>query len=444
MKKKIFMAFMASFWVIASFGQKKVKSQYLIASSDRPAVSNERPTPKKHPNFEHRVMYQGPVPHKSPKRELRGVWVSTVQRVDYPSHATTNIDELRKEWMDLLQYYQELNLNTVIVQIRPTGDAIYPSKIVPYSKWLTGKSGKPLDGNADLLAYMIKTAHEEGFEFHAWVNPYRVIIDEDTTDLDPRHPLKAHPEWVVKYGREYIMNPGIPAVWRYLTDVVGEVVKKYDVDAVHFDDYFYPYRIANEPFPDKQAFAKYGKKFADVNDWRRANTDSLMWNVRKVIKKNKPHVQLGVSPFAVWRNKSDDPNGSDTKAFQRCYDDLYANVLLWIQRGWLDYVAPEIYFNIGHPLVDYKTILDWWASHSEGTNLYVSHAIYKINRQEKFPAWNDPDEIPRQLNIARSNEHVKGLVFFSSKWLKVNDPGVTSVLRDQFFIDKAELPQSVK
>ncbi len=428
---------------ICSHGQKKSKDRYFIANAQYSPIVTSKPI-SKGTSVGKSVVTRGPLPRKSPKHELRGVWVSTVQRVDFPSHASTSPDELRREWLDLLQYYQELNLNAVIVQIRPTGDAIYPSKYAPYSKWLTGKSGKPLDGNYDLLQFMIYTAHQEGMEFHAWINPYRIIIDDDTTDLDSKHALKTHPEWVVKYGREYLLNPGIPAVWNHLTDVVGEIVKKYDVDAIHFDDYFYPYRIANEPFPDKPTFARYGKKFADINAWRRANTDSLMWNVKKIIAKHKPRVQLGVSPFAVWRNASDDPRGSDTKAYQRCYDDLYADVLSWIERGWLDYVAPEIYFNIGNPLVDYQTILDWWSSHSEGTNLYVSHAIYKVNRQEKYPAWNDPDEIPRQLNIARSNPNVKGLVFFSSKWLKANDPGVTSVLREKYFNEKAELPPVYK
>lgn len=444
MKKNTLLTICFLFLTLVMLGQKKGKDHYLIANTQQLSTQIRKPVPSKQVITHKELTYHGPVPRRSPKHELRGVWVSTVQRVDFPSHASTNPDELRREWLDLLQYYQELNLNTVIVQIRPTGDAIYPSKYAPYSKWLTGKSGRPLDGNYDLLQFMIYTAHQEGMEFHAWINPYRIIIDEDTTDLDAKHPLKAHPEWVVKYGREYILNPGIPAVWNYLTDVVGEVVKKYEIDAIHFDDYFYPYRIANEPFPDKQAFARYGKKFSDVNVWRRANTDSLMWNVRKVINKHKPRVQLGVSPFAVWRNASDDPRGSDTKAFQRCYDDLYADVLSWIDRGWLDYVAPEIYFNIGNPLVDYQKILDWWSSHSKGTNLYVSHAIYKVNRQEKYPAWNDPDEIPRQLNIARGTPNVKGLVFFSSKWLKANDPGVTSVLRERFFTEKAELPTVVK
>ena len=386
-------------------------------------------------NKEKNSMYR-----KTPQYELRGVWVSTVQRVDFPTQATTDPSVLKTEWLNLLQFYKSLNLNAVIVQVRPTGDAIYPSKIVPYSKWLTGKSGKSLNGNFDLLKFMIESAHTEGMEFHAWINPYRVIIDGDTTLLDPRHPVKSHPNWIMQYGREYMLNPGIPSVWKYLTTVVGEIVSKYDIDAVHFDDYFYPYRIAGEELPDSETFKKYGKKFNNIEDWRRANTDSLMWNIRQVIKKYKPQVQLGVSPFAVWRNANDDAKGSNTKAYQRCYDDLYADVLYWMKRGWLDYVAPEIYFNIGHPLVDYKTALEWWQNHSQGTTLYISHAMYKVNHQEKYPAWSEPNEIPRQLDLARSKKEVKGLVFFSSKWLIKNELGVTDSLRNYFFYEKTKLP----
>ncbi len=377
----------------------------------------------------------------SPTHELRGVWVSTVQRVDFPSRATTDPEILKKEWLDLLAFYKSLNLNAVIVQVRPTGDAIYPSKIVPYSKWLTGKSGKPLAGNFDLLKFMIETAHSEGIEFHAWVNPYRIIIDGDTTSLDARHPFNSHRNWVMPYGREYLLNPGIPGVWKHLSLVVEEIVKKYDVDAIHFDDYFYPYRIAGEDLPDIETYKKYGKSFSNIDDWRRANTDSLIYNVRNVIKRNKPQVQLGVSPFAVWRNLAQDTEGSATKAYQRCYDDLYSDVVNWMKNGWLDYVAPEIYFHIGHPLVDYETILNWWDEHTYGTTLYISHAIYKVNHQEKYPAWNDNEEIPRQLDLARSKPEVKGLVFFSSKWLIQNELGVTDALKNYFFYTPAALPQ---
>ena len=375
-----------------------------------------------------------------PAHELRGVWISTVQRVDFPSKASTDPIFLKKEWSKLLTFYKSLNLNAVIVQIRPTGDAIYPSRLVPYSQWLTGKSGKGLAGNYDLLKYMIETSHAEGIEFHAWINPYRVIIDGDTTNLDARHPFRAHRNWVVKYGREYLMNPGVPEVRHYLSSVVEEIVQKYDVDAIHFDDYFYPYRLPNEVFPDDATYAQYGQNFPNKDDWRRSNTDSLIFDIRDAIKRNKPSVQLGVSPNAVWRNLKDDPMGSDTKAYQRSYDDLYADVRGWIKNGWLDYVAPEIYFHRGFEIVDFEKMLDWWTKNSDGTRLYISHAMYKVNQQPKYPSWSDPNEIPQQIQLARSKPKVDGVVFFSSKSLMSNPLGVTDALRTQIFVDIAKLP----
>jgi uncharacterized lipoprotein YddW (UPF0748 family) len=415
-----------------------VKPASAPARNNKNAVQKQNPAKKGQKIIPQKVVVQ----KGKTLQELRGVWVSTVQNVDFPTKPTTDPALLKREWLSLLAFYKSLNLNAVIVQIRPTGDAIYPSKYAPYSKYLTGKSGKPLNGNFDLLQYMIETSHAEGIEFHGWVNPYRVIIDGDTTNLDAKHPFKAHRDWMLRYGREYLMNPGKPEVWQYLTKVMEEVVRKYDIDAIHFDDYFYPYRIAGEELPDTETFAEYGQNFENIDDWRRANTDSLICNVKNMIRRTKPMVQLGVSPFAVWRNKADDTEGSNTKAYQRCYEDLYANVLGWMRNGWLDYVAPEIYFHIGHPLVDYTNALDWWRKNSNGTTLYISHAIYKVNRQEKYPEWSDADEIPRQLALARSAPEVKGLVFFSSKWLIQNELGVTDALRELFFQEPADLPAS--
>ena len=375
-----------------------------------------------------------------PNHELRGVWISTVQRVDFPSKESNDPAFLKKEWLKLLAFYKSLNLNAVIVQIRPTGDAIYPSKIAPYTQWLTGKSGKGLIGNYDILKFMIETSHTEGIEFHAWINPYRVIIDGDTTRLDPRHPFNAHRNWMLKYGREYMLNPGIPAVRAYLGKIVEEIVQKYDIDAIHFDDYFYPYRLANETLMDGETFAKYGAGFNNRDDWRRANTDSLISNVRHIIKNIKPNVQLGVSPCSVWRNMKDDPEGSDTHTYARSYDDLYADVRGWVRNGWLDYVAPEIYFHRGFELVDFEKILDWWTKNSDGTRLYISHAMYKVNNQPKYPAWSDPSEIPQQIQLARSKPKVDGLVFFSSKSLINNPLGVTDIIRNELFAETAKLP----
>ena len=387
----------------------------------------------------------------SPSTEFRGVWISTVQQVDFPTTESVDPSVLKSEWLRLLRFYKSLNLNAVIVQVRPTADAIYPSKIVPYSKWLTGQSGKPLAGNFDMLKFMIETSHAEGMEFHAWINPYRVMMDNDTLSLAANHVFKAHRNWVLKYGKEHHLNPGLPEVWKHITAVTEEIVVNYAIDAVHFDDYFYPYRIDGESLKDAETFKKYGKKFKNIDDWRRANTDSMFFNVRQVIKKHKPYVQLGVSPFAVWRNKTDSIDtrdhpglieGSETHAYQSCYADLYADVVSWMRRGWLDYVAPEVYFHKNHPLVGYENAVDWWLKNSFGTPVYISHAIYKVNNKEKYPEWRDPQEIPRQLDLVRTKQNVKGLVFFSSRWLLENQLGVTDSIRNNFFYQPTKLPKA--
>ncbi len=387
----------------------------------------------------------------SPATEFRGVWVSTVQQVDFPTTESVDPSVLKSEWLRLLKFYKSMNLNAVIVQVRPTADAIYPSKIVPYSKWLTGESGKPLAGNFDMLKFMVETSHTEGMEFHAWINPYRVLMDNDTLTLAKNHVFKTHRNWVLKYGKEHHLNPGLPEVWKHITAVMEEIVVNYAIDAVHFDDYFYPYRIYGEELKDAETYKKYGKKFKNIDDWRRANTDSMLYNVRQVVKKHKPYVQIGVSPFAVWRNKSDTTattqqgliEGSDTRAYQSCYSDLYADVVAWMRKGWLDYVAPEVYFHKNHPLVGYETAVDWWLKNSYGTPVYISHALYKVNNKEKYPEWRDPNEIPRQLDLVRTKQNVKGLVFFSSRWLLENQLGVTDSIRNNFFYQPTKLPKVV-
>lgn len=375
------------------------------------------------------------------EQEMRGVWVSTIQNVDFPNRPSVNPEVLKKDWLENLTFFKSLNLNCVIVQIRPSADAIYPSSLVPYSKFLTGKSGKAPDNKFDMLKFMIETAHAQGFEFHAWVNPFRAVLDGDTTSLHASHVLKAHPDWIFKYGREFMLNPGIPAVREHFAAVVEEIVKNYEVDAIHFDDYFYPYRIQDEKLPDENTFKKYGKGYSDINDWRRANINDMMQRIHNITKQHKPNCQIGVSPFSVWRNKQDDPRGSDTKAGQRCYDDLYADILTWLENDWIDYVAPEVYFHLGFEIADYEKIVNWWVANTpESKRLYIGHAFYKINNN-KYIQWSETDQIPRQIAYNRTIPKIKGSMFFSSKCLKNNPLGVTDRIKDEFFLRPARTPK---
>lgn len=376
--------------------------------------------------------------------EMRGVWVSTIQNVDFPTRPSTNPEVLKKDWLDNLTFFKSLNLNCVIVQIRPSADAIYPSKLVPYSKFLTGKSGKAPEQKFDMLQFMIETSHAQGFEFHAWVNPFRAVLDKegkDTVSLHPSHVMKAHRDWIFKYGNEWLLNPGIPAVRAHFVAVVEEVVKNYDVDAIHFDDYFYPYRIHNEKLPDENTFKKYGGDFTNIDDWRRANINEMMQKINQVTKQHKPNCQIGVSPFSVWRNKKDDPRGSDTRAGQRCYDDLYADVLAWLENDWIDYVTPEVYFHFGFELADYEKIVNWWVKNTPlSKRLYIGHAVYKVNNNQ-YTQWSEPDQISRQVHFNRTIPTIKGSMFFSSKWLRNNQLGVTDRMKDELFVRPARIPK---
>ena len=370
----------------------------------------------------------------TPDKEFRAIWISTIQRVDFPAKETTNPAALKKEWLQLLQFYKSLNINAVIVQVRPCADAIYPSKLVPFSKFISGKSGKGLDNNFDLLQFMVETAHAAKMEFHAWINPFRALIDSDTVNLASNHVFKSHRDWLYKYGKEYQLNPGIPEVRQHFVDVIAELTQNYDINAIHFDDYYYPYRIHNEEIDDSLTFVKYGKNFKNIKDWRRNNINLVMESVYKKVKSIDTTVQVGVSPFAVWRNKETDKNGSDTKGGQQCYDDLYADVLKWLKNDWVDYVAPEVYFHIGHPQVDFKKAVQWWIKNSYGKKMYIGLALYKINNT-KYPEWAEPDQIPNQIDYLRQFPEIKGYMLFSSKQLLENRLNVTNVLKYQYFND---------
>jgi len=377
----------------------------------------------------------------APKREFRGVWVATVSNLDFPSQPGLDEAEFTKEWVELTEYFKGASFNVLIAQIRPAADAFYPSGLAPWSKYLTGKQGQAPQPFYDPLEIMIREAHLRGLEFHAWLNPFRASMDLDTQALAETHPLKRHPEWGVPYGKKIYFNPGIPEVRNYLTEVVEEILVHYDVDAIHFDDYFYPYKIKGEVFRDSLEFANYGFGFAKLEDWRRNNVNLLIEQISKKIKAVSPHVKFGISPFGVWRNADKDPvNGSATQAGQTSYDDLYADILKWLEKGWIDYVAPQIYWNIGFQVADYETLLHWWSDHSFDRNLYVGQAAYKIAKN-KVDAWHHPSEIPKQIQLNRSDENVSGSIFFNATTMLKNPLGVTDSLRQHYFAHSALLPE---
>lgn len=377
---------------------------------------------------------------KSPKREFRGVWLTTVNNLDWPSNNSISVSDQKKELINILDNLKQLHFNAVIFQIRPTADAFYKSKTEPWSVYLTGKQGKAPENNFDPLQFIIKECHKRGMELHAWMNPFR-ISQKLTDPLSEKNIAKQHPEWVITYGKKQYLNPGIPEVQLYLKGVVKEVIENYEIDAIHFDDYFYPYPIAGIKFPDQQEYAKFGQKFNSVEDWRRSNVDSIIFSIGKTIKSIKPKVKFGISPFGVWKNYEDgnQHTGSVTSAGNTNYDNLYANVIKWQQKGWIDYMIPQIYWEIGHPAVDYITLKNWWSENAFGHHVYIGHAIYKAMDSNK-KAWQNPDEIPEQVKIARRSNNIQGSAFFRYYHLKQNPLGITNELNQNLFSKPAFLP----
>ena len=376
--------------------------------------------------------------HKPTEKEFRGVWIATVVNIDWPKNGNDAAEKQKQDFLALLDFYEHLHFNTILVQVRTAGDAFYPSAYAPWSRFLTGTEGKPKEDYKDPLQWMITKTHERGLQFHAWFNPYRATFDLDTTILSNTHDFYQHRDWMIPYGKKWYYNPGEPQVWRHLTKVIEEVVKHYDVDGVHFDDYFYPYKIQGETFKDTFAFAKYGLPEQPLEDWRRANVDSLVKNVHLAIKSEKPWVQFGISPFGVWKNKSTDPAGSDTQAGQTTYEDLYADPLLWMQKGWLDYIVPQAYWSMDYAVASHEKIARWWADKSVNTNLYMGNGAYKIrNNQDK--AWHKKKELPKQINLARALPKVQGNVFFSAKSLPEHSD-IVKKIRKSWYKSPIDVP----
>jgi len=355
------------------------------------------------------------------RRELRGMWVATVANVDWPSKPGLSAAAQRAELTGLLDEAVDRRLNTVILQVRPTADALWPSPYEPWAECLTGVQGR--DPGWDPLGTAVREAHDRGLELHAWFNPYRVANHTDPSRLVAGHPARVHPGWVLPYGGKLYYNPGIPEVRRFVQDAMLDAVARYDIDAVHWDDYFYPYPVAGQEFGDDAAYAKYGAGFADKAAWRRDNTDRLVRETAERIRKLKKNVRFGISPFGVWRNAATDPRGSDTRAGVQTYDDLHADTRRWIKKGWIDYICPQVYWNLGYAAADYAKLVPWWNEVVRGTgvDLYIGEALYKAGDPDQPAAWQDPAELSRHLDFAATHDQVRGHVYFSGRDV-VQDP----------------------
>ena len=380
-----------------------------------------------------------PIPQ--PRTEFRGFWVATVVNIDWPKNGNDAIAKQKTDFLEILDFYQNLNFNAAIVQIRTAGDAFYYSDYAPWSRFLTGEEGKAPNLEDSLLEWMIVETHNRGMEFHAWLNPYRATFDLKTKVLSLEHDFKTHPEWMLKYGKKYYYDPGLPDVQKRMVAIIDEVVSDYDVDAIHFDDYFYPYTIKDEVFNDSTSYYNCALPDQKLDDWRRSNIDSLVKKSHDIIKTRKPWVQFGVSPFGVWKNKSTDPRGSDTKAGQTTYENLYADPLLWMEKGWLDYLIPQVYWSMELPVASHRKIVDWWSSNSQNTNLYIGNGPYKIRNNSDI-AWDKKRELPNQISYARAKKAINGNAFFSAKSLMKDNKDVVKHLKKRFYKNIALPPVS--
>lgn len=327
---------------------------------------------------------------------LHGVWVSTVANLDYPSSPTNDSASLRIQADTILDTCRDLGMNAVFLQVRPSCDAIYPSILYPYSGYLTGAQGKTPSDDFDTLAYWIDGAHSRGMQLHAWINPYRVSTDANT-ELSPDNPARLHPDWVIRHKNALYFDPGIPDTKEYVIDGIKEIIENYEVDGIHFDDYFYP----GSDFDDSSSYMKYGNG-ADKADWRRANTEALIKETGEAVRKYKKNISFGVSPSGIWANKGQLENGSDT-AGASAYFDMYADTLKWAKENYIDYIAPQIYWYNGFKAADYKTLSDWWQNELRGskTKLYIGLGDYRLDSaaNDASSPWYDGNEILKQMKL---------------------------------------------
>ncbi|WP_409351419.1 glycoside hydrolase family 10 protein [Streptomyces scabiei] len=390
------------------------------------AVAGGRPSPRR---------------RRAAEGELRGMWLATVLNRDWPSVPGLSAGEQRAELRSHLDTAVARRLNAGIFQVRPTADALWPSPHEPWSQYLTGTQGK--DPGWDPLGTAVEEAHARGLELHAWFNPYRIAVHADPSRLVASHPARKNPDWVVPYGGKLYYNPGIPAVRAFVREAMLDALRKYPVDAVHFDDYFYPYPVAGQVFDDDAAYDRYGGSFPGRAAWRRDNIDRLVRETAAEIRTIRPGTQFGISPFGVWRNAETDARGSATRAGVQTYDDLYADTRTWVRENWIDYIVPQLYWNIGFAAADYAELLPWWeeTARGSGTRLYIGEALYKAGDPAQPAAWQDPAELSRHLTLAKEHAEVRGHVFFSAKEVEEDKIGAMARVVADHYQRPAEPPR---
>lgn len=362
---------------------------------------------------------------------IKGVWVSTVLNLDYPKNKTTNSESLKAEADEIIENSAELGFNTIFLQVRPTSDAFYKSDIFPWSKYLTGSQGIAPDNGFDPLSYWIEECHKKDIELHAWINPYRATRENSSASLESlanTNPAKQNPQYMVRYSDgNYYYDPGLPEVRELIIDGVMEIVNNYDIDGIHMDDYFYP----GQNFDDDETYAKYGNG-QDIGDWRRENVNTLIKELNTRIKSANSNVEFGISPSGIWANKGNNSLGSNTNGSESYYK-LYADTRKWALEGWIDYICPQIYWEIGHSAADYETLVNWWADTLSqcDTKLYIGLADYKCDGVSSDSVWYNGNAIEEQMIMNKSSvPKVSGEVHFRYG-LIVNNTALCNIIKAQ-------------
>ena len=383
----------------------------------------------------------------APKREFRGAWIQCVNG-QFMGMGSAELQQTLTSQLDSLQ---KAGINAIIFQVRPEADALYQSDLEPWSRYLTGVQGQAPNPYWDPLQFMVEQCHSREMEIHAWINPYRAKT-KGTTVLAGNHPAKLHPERFVAYDGLLCFDPGLPENRKYICKVVADIVGRYDVDGLHMDDYFYPYPVDGIAFNDDVTFASYGRGFADRGDWRRDNVNQLIKEVQQTVRSVKPWVKFGISPFGIWRNKKSDPEGSETNGLQN-YDQLYADIRLWVNEGWIDYNIPQVYWQIGHTAADYATLVDWWAEHTANRPLFIGQDVMRTVQHADL---NNPNIHQQQakMQMQRAHKSIQGSCQWPASAVVDNAGGYRTALETDYhrypalqprfpFMDD-EVPKKVK
>lgn len=359
---------------------------------------------------------------ENPKREFRGAWLHVIGQSQWMNKTTSQQMQYIEDQLDLLQ---NAGCNAVIFQVRPTADAMYISDIEPWTSWLTGKRGKAPSPLWDPMEYTIAEAHKRGMEFHAWLNPYRVTSNAKES-LPGDHLVNREPHRFIKFNGQTFFDPAYPENREHICNVVKDIVSRYDVDAIHIDDYFYPYPVNGKKFEnDDESYSKFGEGM-ERNAWRRHNVDLLIEQLYSSIKEEKDWVRFGVSPFGIWRNKKNDPRGSESSGLQN-YDDLYADVLLWAKNGWVDYLAPQLYWTLDMKAAPSRHLAQWWNDNANGVDVYIGQDVQRTMTNAD-PSNNDTNELDTKVKLSRKLPNIKGNVWWHGYWVTENLKGVADSL----------------